>query len=82
MRATDCVRTGKLASRFPRHHRQSQCHRQRGDNDGCRPGHKIEKPRVDIFAHQFFLVDEQEHEDQHKGQHDTIQHLRPQDDFD
>ena len=34
------------------------------------------------FAHQFFLVDQQQHENQHEGQYCAIHHLRKYSDLD
>ena len=46
------------------------------------PRHDIKQARVHILPHQFFLVDQQQHEDQDERQHNTVEHLRPQDDLD
>ena len=38
--------------------------------------HDVERSGVDVVAHQLAIVGEQEHEDQHEGQHRPVDHLR------
>ncbi len=47
--------------------RVQNTHSQDNHNDGRRPRHHVEQARVYILAHQFFFVDEQQHEDQTKA---------------
>ena len=43
--------------------------------DSRRPRDSVKQMRVYILAHQFFLVDQQQHEDQHKRQYNSVQNL-------
>src|ERR1035441_7728152 len=47
------------------------------DHDGS-PGDDVETARIDPFAHDVHLVDQQHHEDEDEGQQDAVEHLREQ----
>src|ERR1035437_8674659 len=45
------------------------------------PGDQVEPARVGPVAHEVFLVDQQDHEDQDEGQQHAVEDLREQDHF-
>src|ERR1035441_5330469 len=51
------------------------------DHDGG-PGDDVETARIDPFAHDVHLVDQQHHEDEDEGQQDAVEHLGEQDHLD
>src|SRR5579863_1656277 len=51
-------------------------HGQHDHSAGRGPGNYIEQASVYVLAHQFFLVDQQQHENQHERQHYSVQNLR------
>src|SRR2546425_5392641 len=50
--------------------------RQRNQNERRRPSDYVVSPRIHIAAHQFFLIDQEEHEDQHERQDNSVYDLR------
>src|SRR5437763_13029109 len=47
------------------------------DQHNCRdPSYAIEEPRVSVTSHELFFVDQQEHENQHRGKRDDVDNLR------
>src|SRR5215467_4344532 len=54
-------------------------YREEHDDDACTPRDDIGEPRVSIFAHEFFAINEKEHEDQQEWKKHTICHLREKD---